>query len=471
MLQWIGYVTNINIANISVFISNNDINKISVKKLHEMFKSHEVFLYLFEVIPQPLYNKRKEVKYYMNFDNVRLSLVRYKVDKLELIIPTLSSPYEVFKDLISNILIDFNYEEYYHPFFEIDIVITNRIYREMKKNPLKIKANVKIQKGYFKNTLLSPDDKAVFSDYINDTYYVFMEDMSPDITESRDIQIEKTGNDYGAMTQVKLLLYNQDYYFGDGIVNTVLTSATLVDALAYVINKAGYKKVLLSPPDNYKTYSEFILTPIPYVQQLERICNEYGMHKTGTLIFFDLKCLYIIDKSKKCTAYQNNEYKVTYLVSTPSKVESMIKSPGCYRNNEDKYNLINIDGTSIQCKALTEINEKVYGNSYTTIDHKSGTVKTTLFESKNVTKVYVVNSGDDTSSALQNSLFDETRLLTCGFSSVDLDMLTPNKQFILSIDDSKLSQYNGKYRLVRTVASFNKEGDYFNPVITCSFKG
>lgn len=407
----------------------------------------------------------------MDLEKVRLSLVKYKMDKFQLIIPSLSEPYEVQNDLITNIILDFDYEDYWYPFFEIDITIPTKIYREMRKNNLNLKAYIKLQKGYFKNSILSDTSSIpVFSDYINDTFYIFMEDMSPDLTEDRQRQLEKTGEDFGAMSHVKLLVYNYEYYNNtSGVVNTVLTSATLVDALIYVLNKASINKVLLSPPTNYKTYPEFILTPIPIIDQIDRICNQYGMHKSGTLIFFDLKQMYIIDKGKKCTAYQNNENKITYLISSPIGAEGSIVDTGCYK--DDGYNVINMNANTVSCKSLTELNDNIYANGYATINANGG-VNTTLTNSVGkISKVYVVNNGDDTSSALENTLSDETKLFVCGFSSVDLDMLTPNKQFIVSIDDVKQKTYNGKYRLVRTVVTFVKEGDYFNPVISCSLKG
>jgi hypothetical protein len=410
----------------------------------------------------------------MDISSVKLSLVKYKMNKMQLIIPTLSEPYNVEPSLITNITIDFDYYGYIFPFFEIDLTIPNSIYRIMKKNNTNLKAYINLQKGYFRNASNNGEDKPAFSNYLNDTFYIFMEDCTPDLSETKQKEVEKSNNSYNQMANVKLLIYNYDYYNNYNTpVNGVLASATLVDALSYVLNKAGLSKVLLSPPNNYKRYSEFIITPLHAIDQLERICNEYGMHTLGTLIFFDLKCLYIIDKGLKCTAYQNNEFKVTHLISCPIRAEQSLIQSGCYRNNVDKYNVININANSVSCKDLSELNDNIYGNKLITINTSNGSIREANLNTNNTSRPFVmtVNKGDNTESAFMNELSDATREFTCAVSSIDLDMLTPNKQFIITIDDIGLKKYNGKYRLMRTVVTFTRDGDYFNPMTVCNFRG
>jgi hypothetical protein len=163
---------------------------------------------------------------------------------------------------------------------------------------------------------------------------------------------------------------------------------------------------------------------------------------------------------------------VTHLVSCPLTSDGSTAISGCYKNPVERYNLININSKSITCKKLNEINDNTFGNNFVTINPNTGNVATTKTDSsKAIKKVFIQNSGDDTTSSLKNQLTENTRVLTCGFSSVDLDMLSPNKQFMLTIENSENKKYNGNYRLTRTVATFVKEGSFYNPVITCSLKG
>jgi len=57
-----------------------------------------------------------------------------------------------------------------------------------------------------------------------------------------------------------------------------------------------------------------------------------------------------------------------------------------------------------------------------------------------------------------------------GFGSIDLNMLTPNKHFLLTLEDIKYKKYTGSYMLTKSTTSFSKDGIYFNPITTCVFK-
>lgn len=417
----------------------------------------------------------------MNMDDISLQLVKYKVSKLQLTIPTIKEPYLVETSFITTFSIEKEYGNYYFPYFQMSITVPSYIYRAMKKNSDDLYAYLDLQKAYFKkrdNSIENP----VFSSCVKDTFYIFMEDSTPDMNEEQSKAIEQASGTYNkgsslnSTTSINILLYNKAYLFNSKtVVNAILTSATLIEGLTYVLNKAKIKKVLISPPDTYKTYSEFIITPLTTLEQIERICNEYGMHKNGTLIFFDLDTAYIVDKTPKCTAYENNEFKITHLLS--SETNSGTQKKGCYRCTADKYNVINLEEDNVQFQALGEVNNQLYGKSFTTIDSATGKVTTTESKAKSAkdstssSRVLIQNTGDTTSTALANSLKEDSKIAILGFSYVDLDMLTPNKQFIITIDDSKLKKYNGKYRITKMLATFEKEGKYFIPQIVAEFKG
>jgi len=420
----------------------------------------------------------------VNLTDVKLSLVKYKIATLRLTIPKIKEPFIVETIFINNFSIEKDYDNYYFPYFQLSVNVPAYIYRAMKKNNLNIYAYMDLQSGYFKDVNVS-NEKPAFKSYTKGNFYVFMEDMSPDVTENEQIAIEKDAGTYkkgsslSDTVKINLLLYHDSTLFNSKtIVNNVLTSATLVDALAYVLNKAKITKVLLSPPNNYHKYSEFILTPVTALEQLERICNEYGIHKKGTLIFFDLTYTYIIDRSPKCSAYQKNEYKTTHLMSSTNKSLSSGQKKGCYKNAKEKYYMINLNSDNISFKSLGELNNQQYGNTFTTVDSSTGKVSTTdskaVSAKKSLSKtsrVIVQDSGDSTSKALANSLKEDSKIAVLGFSYVDLDMLAPNKQFIITIDDSKLKKYNGKYRITKLIAAFEKEGNFFIPSVTAEFKG
>jgi len=422
----------------------------------------------------------------MDFLDVTLNYVKYKINRLTITIPGITDPHVVESQNILNMIIEKDYENFMYPFFEIDVALPNYIYRAMKKNNQNLRAFVDIKYGGFKDPNYITGDKPAFGTYVNDNFYIFMEEMSPELLESTLERREKENDTYntggmelGDMEVIKLLLYKEDYLFkAKTVVNAVLSSVTLVDALTYVLNSAGLCKILLSPPNNYKKYNEFVITPISAIEQINRICNDYGIHNNGSLIFLDFNNIYILDKTAKCTAFVNNEYKTTYLAACPKLSQGSLMTRGGYSNSVEKYSLLNMDIGTFVVKTLSGINEQIYGNDFININSKSGDITTVITSaSKSIgslttpTRVTVSNTGDNTTNALKHKMEEDSKIISAGFSYVNLNAFNPNKEFILSIDDVRFNKYCGKYRITKKVALFVKEGDYFIPHVTAEFKG
>jgi len=400
----------------------------------------------------------------------------------KIIVPNMD-PFELDEQYIMSITMEKDYDNYYFPFFQVEVGLPNYLFRAMKKDNLNIKAHVQFQGGKFSEII--PDETGVnFNDYINGSFLVFLEDMSPEPLEStiekheKDSGTFKKGYGYGEMTVVKLLLYREDYLFkSKKVLNAVLSSPTLPDALTYVLNQAGLSNVLVSPPDSYKVYREFVITPISAMEQLERICNEYGLHANGTTIFFDFVYMYLLNRTSHSNAYMPNEISTIYLGSLMRSGPESIMGKGCFKK-AGEYCFLNIDPDSIEIKEKSALNEQVFGNDFISIDTASGTVKTVNSGAANsasrpsmISRTVISNKGAETSGAIKKSLQEASKIAILGFSFIDLWMLAPNKEFILSLEDVKFAKYNGKFRLSKMVAIFENEGIYWVPHVTAEFKG
>lgn len=418
----------------------------------------------------------------MNISDIKLSLVRYKMKSFKIMVPGLD-PFELDEQYIMSISMEKNYDSYYFPFFQVEVGIPNYLYRAMKKDNLNIKAYVNFQGGKFSEIV--PNESGInFNDYINGTFMVFLEDMSPEPLESMIEAHEKEqgtfnkGYGYGELTVVKLLLYREDYLFkSKKIINAVLSSPTLPDALTYVLNQAGLSNVLISPPDSYKVYNEFVITPISAMEQIERICNEYGLHINGTTIFFDFSYMYLLNKTSHSNAYMPNETSAIYMGSLMRSAPDSIMGKGCYAKSGE-YCFLNIDPDSITIKEKSGLNDQVFGNDFISIDTATGSIKTINSGVTNaasrpamISRTVISNKGAETSSAIKKSLQEASKIAILGFSYVDLWMFAPNKEFILSLEDIKFTKYNGKFRLSKMVAIFENEGIYWAPHVTAEFKG
>lgn len=418
----------------------------------------------------------------MDLEKTKLTLTRYRMNEFKLFIPpTYKTPYEVESSDVSDIIIEKNYDsEYIFPYFEVSVNLPSKVIRALKKNSNNITAKIDFQYGNFKNNEIDEKSLPVFKSYIKDTFYVFISDTTPDITQTASEKVEsdaETGADGQALGDtevISLLLYNKDYLFNlKKVVNSILVSVSAVEAITFLLNQSGINNILISPPDSYKKYSQLPLVPITVSEQIKRIISKYGIHKSGTSIFFDLDRGYIISKSKKCTAYESSENKKTYLINTSGDSDDI---KGCYNDTSKKYNIINISSNCISFKDNSEFANQLYGNTLTTVDSDGNitSIDTGGNKSKytplSSTKILVQDGADNVTESIATDIKDSGNVMTLQFNYVDLNMLTPNLQFITYFTDSNLKKYNSKYRITKMICQFSKEGDFFIPNISAEFR-
>lgn len=407
----------------------------------------------------------------MKMNDIKLSLYKYKVKSMIINIDK-DTKYTVDNNLILGFNISEIFEKFYFPFFTIDIGLPNDIYRKLQnpKNKNSLKINLHIQKGKFTEALsIDPNTNVSWKDYIKGSFHAVVGKDNPELSERMQKEVERSENSYGQITVVALSLYNSSYYDNyDVVVNTNLENVTAVEALTLVLNKAKINKVLLSPPSNYKTYKQFPIVPIKLFQQIDRITNTYAMHKKGTLIYFGLDRLYIVEKTPKCTAFEKNESKITYITSA-TEGNAVKFTGGSYTNTKDNFNVLN--ATNVKFDNTTSVTKKTIGENTVSVNVNTGSITKTNKKATKITNVVIQNEGNDTTSALNRAVNETKKILDCGFIDCDISTLTVNKQFVVSIEGSAYKKYNGKYRIVLADYSFIKEGNYFSVNARAEFKG
>lgn len=406
----------------------------------------------------------------MDKNKVKLSLCKYKIKKMELIYGEKEkTKYQTIDNsLITEMMITEDFENFYFPYFVITISIPNKIYRTIIKpnisNTLRMKIN--IQKGKFKETnTLTTSKNVSFKTCLNKKFRVFIGPNSVDLTEKQQKAIEKFNNQYGQLTTITMLLYNEDYYQKyDRVVNASLGGVNLTDVFSYILEQAKIKDVLMSPSTNSRTYDQFIVKPLSLCDNLMNLCNEYSLHKKGTLVYFGLDKMYLVDKTPKCTAFKTGETTLIY-IAVASKGDGVTQAGGCYENNKDGYGVLN--SVDIGFENNSNVAKKV-GGSNTVIVNDSGKVTKTNKKAKNITNVVV---GNENASAMKRGISESKKILSCQFTNADFTMFQPNKLYMVSIDGSEYKKYNGKYRLVHVSHVFSKEGEYFSAATIAQFKG
>ena len=255
--------------------------------------------------------------------------------------------------------------------------------------------------------------------------------------------------------------------------NTVLSSATMLDAISAVLSMSGASNVLMSLPDNNTVYNELILLPIPVINQLQYLNNYYGLYKHGAQIFFDLDRLYILRNNAACTAYADTEPQtivfVIYEGGTGSErgrgsYTDVLKRTGYVNSGMDQLSIENVSTVSSQ---VTGTNSTIINNSGDVSTASSGATGTQ--STFNVITTTTHNKFIQYESALRMKEMNSVITITC--ENIDLSLITPNKQYQVISDSSKIATIvNKPYRLVSVCTTFIKQGGYYTDVTEIKLK-
>ena len=412
----------------------------------------------------------------MDINKIRLYTTVYRFSRFVINIPTIKDGYSIDSAMIGNITIMKPYDTHLFPFFQVTVQIPQYVYREMQKSPEKLSASI-----LWEYALVAEMDRSkppAFKTYFSGNLQILMDDETPDIMENYKSEYEQNdgGKKFGMglndAAVVSFLLFNSNAYNGSmKFVNDILNGATLTDAIVYTLNQGGIDKVLMSPATGNKAIpSECVLKPAIVSDELQYLVDTYHLHKTGTVIFFDIDKGYILEKRPKCSAYTTNENKVTYLVSLGNSNNTNNLQHGCCIDNSEKFNLCNIPVGSIEIDNASISNEHAVGNNVVMVDTTTGKVSTAtggINTINGVTGVISIDSGNvnpDEVAARMNEMKNIIHLRTEG---THLEFLNPNKEFIISMDNTKYARYNGSYRITTLEVTFRRDGNYFIPV--CAF--
>ena len=278
-----------------------------------------------------------------------------------------------------------------------------------------------------------------------------------EVTQQEQKIVEKSKNKYGQLKAITISLYPKQAYDNyQTVVNAVIESCDLTDAIVYIIQNSGIPDMLVSPPDNTKQYTEYKIPPLQAHKLLHRICNTFAYHKKGSVIHFGWDRGYIIKKVPECTAYETNEYKITYIAVFTNSKGSM-QTGGCYSNHKKRFNVVN--ASELAGDNTNNVTKKALGET-TVIINKDGNMRST--GSGKITNVAIQEEGEWNQQDISRKIQENSKEISCQLINADLDMLRPNKQFIVAAEGKTYKKYNGKYRMFSATHTFKKEGDYFS---------
>lgn len=410
---------------------------------------------------------------------------RYKIDKFALKIKEQVEMIELNPICIKEVVVVQDYDECIQPIFQIKAVLPPLIIDYINTHKDTTNIFIRLQRIDFESGADILKQDKVFNtsgiDNVCDTEFVLFSADSGKIKNldeyksvvetirgqnSNDIlyQINKSGENFANYTQeYQFFLWKEsDLYNMRKVVNYVFSNCTVGDAAVGLLSDGGFTNILMAPPDNTETIAQIIIPPMSQMNVFTYLQKVYGMYDTDVTFFSDLSRTYILDKSGKCKAYEDNEYLKT-IFSVVDSYNSDTSDVGSSTIDEKRefHNKVDIDNIAI--RSLAPVNDVIRGNNSMYIDSRSNEITTvsggstqrgngcvnvtTDQESSQYTKSRNVNKITELNLNLKlNNLIDYNYFA-----------MTPNKSFIFSFKNKDFYQFNGYYRLRRATHIFMSE--------------
>ena len=364
----------------------------------------------------------------MELDKLKLKNVLYYMQSF--LLDVAGTEFDMPRTMIGSFQINKMYEEMVYPLYYINALLPPWLFAEMTKNPDDIHVTMDFQYALEDDVdkILRGDGK--FKSEIKGKFKVVLPDLTQIADFTHQSQIAKAdksfkqGYSYNEAAMVEMLLYNESaYQAAYNTINDQLANVTPYDALIRVLNMCKINDGrLFSKPDNNKTYSQFNITPQCGVKNVLRIVDELTLHDPGSIVFFDLTDTYVITKKIGCYAWRNNEHKTLYIMSLAQFSETLERFSGIHIDDEKKESILLIPSDAFRIQRPDSSPDLRKGGESTFL----------MFQTRNAL----------------------------------LNLLSPNKEYSFTVDDTGANAYNGKYRIYSMEADFTPRGEFLDPAFT-----
>lgn len=374
---------------------------------------------------------------------------------------------------ILNLAIDRNFVDNIMPTITITFTMNKKDYKDLIVNKNKATLTLKIDKIRYFNE----EDKNIFrQNWINCNFSIMTDSDLQNNTEFMDEYMKNTDKpDVPNKTNEKQLINITVTCFDKEIlkgfkktVNIVSSSINSASALGYIFNKAKFKSIMMTPPDN-KSSKRLIMPESDIQEAIEYIHTNIGIYDTGYRLFADMdNTFYFLSGDPNSKCFKPEEMKNIYfdcqdLSAQPGLVYGM------YSDDKETLHIvlgaddINYKSNSAAAKELSPTKIKTIGGD--TVGDSKGTDDG--FDSGE--NVLVIDNKRGNDHYVKSLLFKTRSGKLKAFVRLiesDLSELTPNKNYYINyVNNLKLSEkYSGLYKCNRIITEFNRSGDYFKAV-------
>lgn len=258
----------------------------------------------------------------------------------------------------------------------------------------------------------------------------------------------------------------------NNVFNDVLTEDTLQQFVGKLLTITKHPpKILISRFENDEVYKELLCPALPAYKALIYLDQYYGFYKKGSLIYYDVDCLYIINRNGKLTAKREGEWAETTIIAT--KLDSSMPGNGMIRKQGEKKfyamvpeNNINPQKMSDQKNAELGSEAKIVVTDDITVDIASA--DQSFIDQRNEQIAYKSKDDNKYSADMIKARMEENEcVLYISGENLDIGAFTPNKTYNVVFEEtSKQNKYGQyKFQLSYQYVIFRVESDQY---MTCS---
>ena len=393
----------------------------------------------------------------------RFKLYEYICDKLEITCNSKTYPIEDIQ--ITGIYLERNYDTDNLPVFMMDIIMSDELYYNICTHH----DDTKFTMTFKSQISESESEKTAGSIYINGSFIPMELDGTPfhsqqlfDEMKSKSTTGETSTLLNFSNSRTFILCSEKQLKATKHRCNCVLTSASMLDAVAVLLSESGAVKPLVSPFDNNSKYSELILLPQQTIPQLKYLNGFFGFYKEGAQIFFDFDYTYILRNTAKCTAYVKDEIQnVVFCIYDTSYGDTT--KIGSKRDIKTKTAYIGLSSVNFTMDDLSKAANEYMGTNATIINVDGSVSNATSGNGDSYSVLSVTSHNNYIASETSLRLKELSCVVYLNLQNVDLSLLTPNKTFrIMSTDTNITKKVSGLFRLVSVQVTFIKSGNKYN---------
>jgi hypothetical protein len=394
---------------------------------------------------------------------------------MQLILP--DKVYDLLADNILSLEFINDYEKNMFAIFKVVLKLSIDKKLNVLRHKREIKVFVELEKvGYdveIEQAVTNPENvfRLLFVPYFNDDE----ENVDADGIEARTLQNysqseimdHNAENYFETQNVIDLYLFNQDLLKGSRYsYNKVNTSGTLQNVVARMLTESKHPKVLMSRFDNYEVYNELLVPVNPVYKNLMYLDQYYGFYKSGTLVWYDIDCLYIINANGKVTARRQNEWDETVIIvaKLPESIpgQGMLRVPGerTYYCVISEIEINPRKGSILQNASLGQNLKMVYTDGVKIDNIKTGADN---IGGPNTTVSMLKKDSKYTGEIMAARIKENDVIMYISATNLDMSAFTPNKRFSIIFDDtSKYAKYKGDYRLAYASHLIKIESENFS---------